>query len=90
MSCGISGIGTIDDDGGLLDYAYRDLPFSRAATENSRRRFLVMDHGKFDGDAMTRAGRVSRMDTLFISGRPPPAVCRTLRTHGMRLHVARG
>jgi len=90
VACGIFGIGTIDDDGGLLDYAYRDLPVSRAAMENSRQRFLVMDHGKFHGDAMVRLGHVSQVDALFTSGRPPEAVRRALRANGVKLHVARG
>lgn len=90
VAYGIFGIGTVDDDGELLDYAYRDLPVSRAALENSRRRFLVMDHSKFDGGAMVRLGHVSQIDALFTSGRPPAAVCRTLRANGVKLHVARG
>jgi DeoR family glycerol-3-phosphate regulon repressor len=90
VAYGIFGIGTIDDDGELLDYAYRDLSVSRTAMDNSRQRFLVMDRSKFDGDAMMRLGHVSEVDALFTSGRPPAAVCRTLRVNGVKLHVAKG
>lgn len=90
VAYGIFGIGTIDGDGELLDYAYRDLPASRVAMENSRRRFLVMDHGKFEGDAMVRVGHVSQVDALFTSASPPEAVRRVLRDNGVKLHVARG
>jgi DeoR family glycerol-3-phosphate regulon repressor len=90
VAYGIFGIGSIDGNGELFDYAYRDLAVSRAAMENSRRRFLVMDHGKFDGDAMVSVGDVAQVDALFTSARPPDALRRTLRDHGVQLHVAGG
>jgi len=83
-------IGTLGDDGGLLDHAYRDLPVSRAAMKNSRRRFLVMARGRFDADAMMWPGHVPEVDDLFSNGRPPAPVCRALRANGVKLDVARG
>ena len=87
VTYGIFGIGTIDSDGELLDYDYRDVQVSRTAIANSRKRFIVMDKSKFDGDAMIKVGHLSQVDALFTDGAPPTDVQRILRANKVRLHV---
>ena len=69
---GIFGIGSITDDGQLLDYDYRDAQASRAALEISRHKFAAADHSKFNADAMMPFAHVSEIDGLFTN-KPPPA-----------------
>ena len=83
-------MGSIDDEGELLDYAYRDLQVSQTAMQISRQCFVVMDRDKFDSDAMVRLGHLSQIDALFTNARPPAAVCRTMRANRVKLHVAKG
>ena len=90
VSYGIFGIGTIDEDGDLLDYDYRDVRVSTTAMANSRKRFIVMDKSKFNGDAIVKLGHVSEIDAVFTDGRPPHSLVRLLKEHGVKLHVASG
>jgi len=85
---GVFGIGTIDEDGELLDYDYRDMQLSRAAMAGSRQRLVVMDGSKFNGDAMVRLGHCSQIHHLFTDRRPPRPILRVLRAHRVAIHVA--
>lgn len=84
----IFSIGAIDDDGELLDYDYRDVQVSKTALANSRRRYVVADHSKFNGEAMVRLGHIGDIDALFTDVTPPPPIARCLREHRVRLFVA--
>lgn len=87
---GIFGIGTIDNDGEMLDYDYRDVQVSTTAMAISRRRFVAADRSKFNGDAMVKLGHVSEIDALFTDAPPSPEIRRALRANGVRLRVAKG
>ena len=84
----IFSIGAIDADGALLDYDYRDVQVSKTALANSRQRYVVADHSKFNGDAMVRLGHISDIDAVFTDAPPPPPIARCLREHNVRLFVA--
>ena len=83
----IFSIGAIDDDGDLLDYDYRDVQMSRDVLANSRRRYVVADHSKFNGDAMVRLGHLADIDALFTDIAPPAPIAACLRRHEVRLFV---
>lgn len=84
-SYGIFGIGTIDAEGELLDYDYRDVQVSKTAIANVRNRFVVMDESKFNGDAMVKLGHISDFHALFTNGAPPPEVRKILRAKKVKL-----
>ena len=84
---GIFGIGTIDADGTLLDYDYRDVQVSRVALANSRQRFVVMDRGKVGADAMVRLCGLDRVHALFMDAPPPAWLARVLSANKVTLHV---
>ncbi len=85
---GIFGIGTIDEDGALLDYDYRDVHVSKVAMGHSRQRFVVMDRSKLGADAMVRLGYLRDVHALFMDRAPPEKLQRTLRRAKVQLHVA--
>ncbi len=87
---GIFGIGAIDSDGELLDYDYRDVQLSTAALAISRRRFVALDHSKFDGDAMVRVAHLADIDAVFTDAPPPPEIAELMQAHGVAVHVADG
>ena len=76
---GIFGIGSITDDGQLLDYDYRDAQASRAALEISRHKFAAADHSKFNADAMMPFAHVSEIDGLFTNQPPPAPIADAIR-----------
>lgn len=87
VSIGVFGIGAIDQDGELLDYDYRDMQVSTTAMAISRRRFVAMDHGKFNGEAMIRLGHVADIDALFTDAPPPPGIAAVMRQHRLQVIV---
>jgi len=84
---GVFGIGTIDDDGELLDYNYRDVHVTATAMAMSRRRLVAMDHSKFEADAMVRVCHLSDIDALFTDRQPPSAIAALLEAHEVALHL---
>ena len=85
---GIFGIGAINTDGELLDYNYRDIDVSSMAMRISRRKFIAMDHSKFEADAVVHVGSVADIDTIFTDRSPPADVEAVIRHHGVTIHVA--
>ena len=84
---GIFGIGSLTDDGQLLDYDYRDAQASRAALEISRLKFAAADHSKFNADAMMPFAHVSEIDRLFTNQQPPAPIMDALRQGGTELFI---
>lgn len=82
---GIFGIGSIDTDGELLDYDYRDIGVSKTAISISREKFIVADHTKFGSDAAIRVGHASEFDAIFTDKAPPDGHAKALKKHGVRV-----
>lgn len=85
---GIFGVGAVDPDGELLDFDYRDLGVSRAAMRISRRKFVAIDHSKFEARAGVRLGHVSDVDAVFTDRSPPPSITRVLARHRVEVVAA--
>ncbi|WP_419901323.1 DeoR/GlpR family DNA-binding transcription regulator [Kiloniella sp.] len=85
---GIFGIGTITDDGQLLDYDYRDAQASRAALEISRYKFAAADHSKFNADAMMPFAQASEVDGIFTDKKPPQTIIDAIKKSNTELHIA--
>ncbi|WP_085904235.1 DeoR/GlpR family DNA-binding transcription regulator [Kiloniella majae] len=85
---GIFGIGTITNDGQLLDYDYRDAQASRAALEISRHKFAAADHSKFNADAMMPFATAAEVDGIFTDTRPPKPIIEALDKAKTKLFVA--
>ncbi len=84
---GIFGIGSIDVEGELLDYDYRDIGGSKAAMGISRRKFVALDCSKFGSDAAIRVGHASEIDAVFTDSRPPEPYVGVLAKEGVALHA---
>ena len=85
---GIFGVGAINAEGELLDYNYRDIDVSAMAMRISRRKFIAMDHSKFEADAVVHVGSVADVDAIFTDRPPPPDVEAIIRRQGVAVHVA--
>ncbi len=85
---GIFGIGSITDDGHMLDYDYRDAQASRAALRISRHKIAAADHSKFNGDAMMPFAHVSEVDDFVTDTAPPSAIADAIKQGGTELFIA--
>ncbi len=81
-------IGSIDGDGQMLDYDYRDVHVSQTAMSISKRKFAAADHSKFHGDAMMRFAHVSEIDAFFTDAPPPDDIRAQVDANGVKLHIA--
>ena len=84
---GIFGIGGIDVDGEMLDFDFRDIGVSSTAMRISRRKFIALDHSKFETNAIVSVGHVSDVDALFTDQPPPETLDAILEKHGVDLVV---
>ncbi|WP_404379592.1 DeoR/GlpR family DNA-binding transcription regulator [Caenispirillum salinarum] len=66
---GVFGVGGIDSEGGLLDFAEEEVRAREAILANSRRSILIADHTKFGRNAVVRGGSITDVD-LFCTNRP--------------------
>ncbi|WP_369800111.1 DeoR/GlpR family DNA-binding transcription regulator [Vogesella sp. LIG4] len=85
---GIIGISSIEADGTLRDFDYREVLTSQAIMQQSRQVWLVADHSKFDRPAMVELGHLSQVDALFTDRPLGADMQEVLARSGTRLVVA--
>jgi DeoR family transcriptional regulator, glycerol-3-phosphate regulon repressor len=83
----IFGIGSIENDGAMLDYDYRDVHVSKTAIDISKKRFAAADHSKFNTDAMVHLGHVSAIDAFFTDTSPPLEITDILTANNVDLFM---
>jgi len=71
VDIGLIGISSIEADGSLRDFDYREVKVARAIVEHSREVWLAADHSKFNRAAMVELGRLDQVDRLYTD-QPPP------------------
>ncbi|WP_299646710.1 DeoR/GlpR family DNA-binding transcription regulator [uncultured Jannaschia sp.] len=71
VDIGVIGCSALDADGDILDYDLQEVGVSQAILQQSRRRFLVADHSKFQRSAPARIAGLAEIDAFFTD-RPPP------------------
>jgi DeoR family glycerol-3-phosphate regulon repressor len=87
---GIITVSSIDADGTLLDYDYREVRAAQRIIKNSRRVVLAADHTKFSRSAMVRLGDLSCVHDLYTDREPPENISRVLERFDVSLHIAEG
>jgi len=85
---GIFGVGSLTDDGQLLDYHYRDAQSSRAAMEIARVKFVGFDHSKLNAPALMPFAHVAEVDSIFTDTALAPDLARLIAENGVDLHIA--
>lgn len=88
VDIGVIGVSSIEPDGTLLDYDYREVRVAQAIVEQSREAWLVADHSKFTRSAMVRLGHISEIDRFFTDRPVPPPVRKVLDEAKVEVHVA--
>ncbi len=88
VDIGLIGISSIEADGTLRDFDYREVKVTQAIIRASRQVWLAADHSKFNRPAMVELGRLDQVDALFTDTRPPPAVDALLAEAGVQCQLA--
>lgn len=84
---GIFGVGSLTEDGQLLDYHYRDAQASRAAMEISRVKFAGFDHSKMNANALMPFAHISEIDAIFTDKPLPKELSSLVQDHGVTLYA---
>ena len=87
---GIFGVGSLTDDGQLLDYHYRASQASRAAMEIARVKFAGFDHSKLNASALMPFAHVAEIDAIFTDNKLAPEVTRLVEMNNVELHITNG
>jgi DeoR family glycerol-3-phosphate regulon repressor len=90
VDIGLIGISSIEADGSLRDFDYREVKVARAIVEHSREVWLAADHSKFNRAAMVELGRLDQVDMLFTDEPPPEPFPALLAEADVRCVVADG
>jgi DeoR family transcriptional regulator, glycerol-3-phosphate regulon repressor len=88
VDVGVIGVSSIESDGTLLDYDYREVRVAQEIIAQSREVWLVADHSKFTRSAMVRLGHLSEVDRFFTDGPVPPALGKVLEAAQVQVFVA--
>ncbi len=84
----IIGVSGLDQDGGLLDYDYREVRVAQAIIANARKVILVADMMKFRRNAPARIGHISEIDILVTDGPVTPKFAAICDQAGVRIECA--
>ncbi|MGC3996473.1 MAG: DeoR/GlpR family DNA-binding transcription regulator [Anaeromyxobacter sp.] len=88
VDVGVIGVSSIEPDGTLLDFDYREVRVAQAIIEQAREVWLVADRSKFTRGAMVRLGHLSEVDRFFTDAPLPPAMARVADAAGVRVLAA--
>ena len=84
----IIGTSAIDEEGGLLDYDYREVEVARKIVETARCVILVADSLKYERSAPVRIGHISEVDHFVTDVAPPERLQRICADHDVKVEVA--
>lgn len=78
VDIGIIGISSIEANGTLRDFDYREVMVAQTIIAQSRQVWLVADHSKFGRQALVRLGHVDQIDALFTDTELPAELSQLL------------
>lgn len=88
VDVGVIGISSIEPDGTLRDFDYREVRAAEAIIAQSRQVYLVADHSKFGRAALVRLGHLAQVHSLFTDRSPPASMAPVFAEAGTAVHVA--
>lgn len=84
----VLGAASIEADGSLLDFDYKEVSVMQAMMANARVRYLAVDRSKSGRNALVRMGDVTEFHTLFTDAEPSAAMSKKLAEHGVKWYLA--
>jgi DeoR family transcriptional regulator, glycerol-3-phosphate regulon repressor len=88
VDIGLIGISSVENDGTLRDFDYREVKLAQAIIAQSREVWLAADHSKFTRRAMVQLAHLSQVDVLFTDQPLTPQLQACLEESGGECVVA--
>jgi DeoR family transcriptional regulator, glycerol-3-phosphate regulon repressor len=88
VDIGLIGISSIEEDGTLRDFDYREVKVAQAIIAHSREVWLAADASKFKREAMVELAHLSQVKRLFTDQPPPVPYAQMLHDTGVQCVVA--
>jgi DeoR family glycerol-3-phosphate regulon repressor len=88
VDIGLIGVSSIERDGTLRDFDFREVKVAQTIISHSREVWLVADHTKFDREAMVELGHLSQIDALFSDAAIPESLRQLMLDSGGRVEIA--
>ena len=79
---------SVEADGSLLDFDFKEVSVMQAMMQNARTRYLALDHSKIGHSASVRMGNMTEFDVVFADEEPSEAMKKQLLDAGVTYHVA--
>lgn len=84
----VVGISSIELDGSLRDYDYREVKVAQTIINHAKKVFLVADHSKFNREALVELGHISKVNAVFTDKKPPRPLLDILKAHKVDCFLA--
>ena len=84
----VLGASSVEQDGSLLDFDYKEVSVMQARMKNARIRYLAVDHSKLGRNALVRMGDITEFHALFTDEEPSAALGKKLADHGVKWYLA--
>jgi DeoR family glycerol-3-phosphate regulon repressor len=88
VDIGLIGISSVEGDGSLRDFDFREVKVAQAIIAQSREVWLAADHSKFTRRAMVQVAHLSQVDVLFTDHPLTPQLRACLEESGGQCVVA--
>jgi DeoR family glycerol-3-phosphate regulon repressor len=88
VDIGLIGISSVESDGTLRDFDYREVKVAQAIIAQSREVWLAADHSKFTRRAMVQLAHLSQVHRLFTDQPLSPEIQACLEESGGQCVVA--
>ena len=84
----ILGSSSIEADGSLLDFDFKEVSVMQAMMQNARTRYLSVEHNQTGRTALVRVAAITEFDKVFSDRPLPAAVEKQLQDGGIALYSA--
>lgn len=79
---------SVEADGSLLDFDFKEVSVMQAMMQNARTRYLALDHSKIGHSALVRMGNMTEFDVVFADEELSEAMKKQLLDAGVTYHMA--
>lgn len=79
---------SVEPDGSLLDFDYKEVSVMQAMMQNARTRYLAIDHSKIGQSALVRIGDITAFHTVFTDQEPSQELQQKMLEAGVHYHLA--
>ena len=79
---------SVETDGSLLDFDFKEVSVMQAMMQNARTRYLALDQSKIGHSALVRMGNMIEFNVVFADKEPSETIKKQLFDAGVTYHIA--